>query len=144
MSVVHPEGTKLTFHYRGFLEDGSVFTDSTGKEPMTHIVGHYGIMPQMEQALSTMEVEDECTVDVGMAYGEYDQKAVQTRILRYTIAGGDTLQEGQELMWTSPSNPAKPVPARIVRSDEYSFDIDFNHPLAGKNLSYWVKLMAVD
>lgn len=134
---------RFAFHYRGMLEDGTVFFDSAGKEPMECTEGRHEVMSALEAALCEMEPGEERTVHVGKAYGDYDESAVQRRVLRYLIPGGDDLQEGQEIMWTSPQNPQKPIPARIVRADEYTFDIDFNHPLAGKDLTYWVNLVSV-
>lgn len=135
---------RLTFHYKGFFDDGSIFIDSTGGEPMSITVGYHETMPMIEEALLSMCVDEEKTVNVGKGYGEYDEKALQTKVMRFMIPHGDELQEGQEVMWTSPSNPQKPVPAKIVRADEFSFDIDFNHPLAGKELVYWLKLVSAE
>lgn len=138
------EKKTLLFHYKGMFENGETFTDSTNGEPMKHVLGQFGIMPELEEALARMQPGDECVVNVGKAYGEYDESAVRTRILRYTIADGDKLEQGQEIMWTSPNNPLKPIPARIVRADDYTFDIDFNHPLAGKSITYWIKLVSAE
>lgn len=132
----------LVFHYKGMLEDGTVFSSTEEGEPFTCRMGDHAIIGALEAELLEMEVGEERAVSVGKAYGEYDQSALQTRILRYTIPNGDALQEGQDVMWTSPQNPNKPVPARIVRADEFTFDIDFNHPLAGHDLTYWVKLLS--
>lgn len=135
---------RLSFHYKGFLENGETFVDSTKGEPLSIVEGYRSVMPELEAALLGMDPGEEKVVHVGMGYGPYDPEALQTRIMRYAIPDGDKLYEGQEVMWTSPSNPQKPVPAKIVRADDYSFDIDFNHPLAGKDLTYWVKLVSVE
>ena len=133
--------TELKFHYKGYYEDGEMFADSTTGEPLAIIAGRGSIVPVLEEALLEMEVGEEREVFAPLAYGEIDESAIQTRIMKYSIPHGDELEEGMQIMWTSPQNPVDPIPAKIIRADEYSFDIDFNHPLAGKNLTYWLKLV---
>jgi len=133
--------TELTFHYSGYYDNGEKFYDSAGKDPLTIIAGRGSVMRELEEALLEMNIGETREVFVPLAYGERDKDAVQTRIMKYTIPGGDALEEGMEIMWTSPQNPQNPIPARIIRADEYSFDIDFNHPLAGKDLTYRVELL---
>lgn len=132
---------RVHFHYKGMLDNGTVFVDTTDQEALEIVTETYSIMPELDSALSCMEVGEERIVNVGKAYGEYDEKGKQERILRYTIKDGDQIEEGQELLWTSPNNPDRPVPVRVIRADQYSFDLDFNHPLAGKDLQYWLKLV---
>lgn len=133
--------TELTFHYSGYYDSGEKFYDSTDKEPLTIIAGRGAVMPELEKALLDMNIGEQREVEVPLAYGERDEDAVQTRIMKYSIPDGDKLEEGMEIMWTSPQNPHNPIPARIIRADEYSFDIDFNHPLAGKDLVYKLELV---
>lgn len=133
----------IVFHYRGELEDGSVFVDSREGEPFRLETGTHMVMPELEEALCAMKPGETNVVHVGKAYGDYDESALQTRILKSSIEDGSRLEEGMEVMWKSPQNPHKPLPARIARADEYSFDIDFNHPLAGKDLTYVVEVLNV-
>ena len=37
-----------------------------------------------------------------------------------------------------------PIPAKVVSIENQVVTLDFNHPLAGKDIEYWVKLVAVD
>ena len=135
--------TAITFHYLGRTEDGEVFFDSRKGEPFKLKVGMHMVMPKLEDALVGAREGDRLTVDVGMAYGDVDPSAIQKRILKETIEDGFSLEEGMEVMWTSPRNTHKPIPAKIVRADDLTFDIDFNHPLAGKNLVYEVEVLSV-
>lgn len=136
--------TVITFHYIGRTSDGEVFFDSHKGEPFELTLGTHMVMPQLEEGLKGLQPGDTATIPVGKAYGEYDEDAVQTRILKDSIENGASLTEGMEVMWTSPRNPHKPIPAVIVRADDRSFDIDFNHPLAGKELSYDVEILSVE
>lgn len=135
--------TVITFHYIGKTSDGTVFFDSHKGEPFELELGTHMVMPKLEEGLRDLKPGDTASIPVGMAYGEYDDDAVQTRILKESIENGEALTEGMEVMWTSPRNPHKPIPAVIVRADDRSFDIDFNHPLAGKDITYDVEVLDV-
>ena len=134
---------RVRIHYKGSFAGGDVFIDKTKGEPVEIVVGGRALPDALDRAIAEMKPGEERSVEAPKAYGEYHQEAVRTKVLRYKLPKGDQLQEGMELMWTGPANPGMPVPARIVRADEYSVDIDFNHPLAGKDLVYWVRLVEV-
>ena len=76
------------------------------------------------------------------AYGPYDETAVQ-RVPTYMIPGGEELPVGEMIAWTSPRN-AKAMPVRVRSVVNQVAELDFNHPLAGKDISYWVKLVSRD
>ena len=133
----------ITFHYVGKTDDGETFFDSHEGEPFELTFGMHMVMPKLEEGLKGAEPGEKRTIDVGMAYGDIDPSAVQKRILKETIEDGFSLQEGMEVMWTSPRNTQRPIPAKIVRADDLTFDIDFIHPLAGKSLVYEVEVLSV-
>ena len=116
----------ITFHYVGKTDDGETFFDSHEGEPFELTFGMHMVMPKLEEGLKGAEPGEKRTIDVGMAYGDIDPSAVQKRILKETIEDGFSLQEGMEVMWTSPRNTQRPIPAKIVRADDLTFDIDFN------------------
>jgi FKBP-type peptidyl-prolyl cis-trans isomerase 2 len=132
---------RATFHYLGLLEDGSVFFDSRKGEPMACELGRHALMPALEAAISAMIPGEQRRVEVGMAYGPYDGSALQRHVLRSAVQDGGSLCDGQQILWTSPRNPATPVQATVRNADEFAFDLDFNHPLAGHDLAYEVELL---
>jgi FKBP-type peptidyl-prolyl cis-trans isomerase 2 len=135
--------TKIAFLYKGMLSDGSVFDDACG-EPHEIVTGRAHVMPVLERALLEMEVGEERSLEIAAAdaYGAYDEGAVQ-RVPTYRIPGGDSLPVGGMISWTSPRN-AKPIPVRVRSIVNQVAELDFNHPLAGKDIIYWVKLVSRD
>jgi peptidylprolyl isomerase len=130
----------ISFLYRGSLRDGTVFDD--GKDmPHEIIVGRSQVMPALEKILIEMEVNEERTLDIAAAdaYGEYLDEAVQY-VPTYRIPHGDTMPEGETIMWTSPRNPT-PIPVKVRSIVNQIAELDFNHPLAGKDITYWVKVI---
>lgn len=132
---------RVRINYKGSFADGTVFYDKADGDPIEVVVGGRSLPAALDRALAEMKAGEERTVAVPKAYGEYRPEAIQTRVPRFKIPNGDRLEEGMELMWTSPANPLSPVPAKVIRADEFTVDLDFNHPLAGKDLLYWVKLV---
>jgi peptidylprolyl isomerase len=133
--------TTISFLYKGSLRDGTVFDDSEGT-PYEIIVGRSQVMPALEEVLIKMEVGEERTLNIAAAdaYGEYLDEAVQ-RVPTYRIPNGKNMPEGETIMWTSPRSPV-PVPAKVRSIVNQIAELDFNHPLAGKDIIYWVKVTA--
>lgn len=75
------------------------------------------------------------------AYGEYDESAVQ-RFPSYKVPNGENIPVGEYIGWTSPRN-SEPIPAKVVSIVNQVVTLDFNHPLAGKDITYWVKVVEV-
>ena len=49
------DGTVVKVHYRGTLDDGSVFDSSDGQRPRTFVLGRGQLIPDFERALLTMQ-----------------------------------------------------------------------------------------
>ena len=83
-------GSKVTFHYKGTLKDGSEFDSSYNREePMTTVAGQGNLIAGFEDALSGMSVGESktFTVEAAKAYGERDPDA--TTELEKTIFPDD-------------------------------------------------------
>jgi FKBP-type peptidyl-prolyl cis-trans isomerase 2 len=131
--------TAISFLYRGSLSDGTVFDDS-GDEPYEIITGRAHVMPALEKALMEMEVGEERTLEIVArdAYGEYDKEGIQ-KVPTYRIPNGGNMPEGEMILWSSPRNN-KPIPVRVSKIVNQIAYLDFNHPLAGKDIIYWIKV----
>jgi peptidylprolyl isomerase len=134
---------RVRINYKGCFSDGTVFYANENGDPIEIAVGGSSIPEALDKALADMKAGEERTIEVPKAYGEYHPDAIQANVPRFKIPNGDRLEEGMEVMWTSPVNPLNPVPAKVLHADEFTVDIDFNHPLAGKDLTYWVKLVEI-
>jgi len=131
--------TTIKFLYRGSLSDGTVFDDS-GDRPHEIIVGRTQVMPVMEEALSAMDINEERELFIAAkdAYGEYQEDAIQ-RVPTYKIPNGENLPVGEIIHWTAPRSP-RPIPVKVRSVKNQVAELDFNHPLAGQDLVYWLKV----
>lgn len=133
-------GQKIVFAYRGSLaESGEVFEDRTDS-PMQIIAGRGQVMRALENELMDMEIGEERTVELAAkdAYGEYNMDALQ-HVPTYKIPNGENMPVGRYIGWKSPRN-LEPIPVKVLEIENQIATLDFNHPLAGKDLVYWVKV----
>ncbi len=133
---------RACFLYEGSLSDGTVFDDCNG-EPHEIILGRHQVMPIVDEALQQMEPGEERTLEIpaAEAYGEYDESAVQ-KVPAYKIPNGENIPVGEMVAWTH-LRSAEPVPAKVLSIENQIITLDFNHPLAGKDIVYWIKLIEV-
>lgn len=138
---MEPALVKKKIQYRGYLDDGTQFDSNDPGDLLEIIEGHYNYMKPIVDAVSEMEVGDEKVVHIPHqdAYGDYDEKAVVS-IPRSYIKSGDKLTKGQHIIWHSKEKP-QPVAVLVSDCDDFSVRLDFNHPLAGKDLDYWIKVV---
>ncbi len=136
------KGKTVRMHYTGKLEDGTVFDTSEGKEPLEFVYGEGSIIPALERQLEGMEEGEkkEITVEAKDAYGEVDPSAVQ-QIPRSQLPDNIEPKVGMQLL---AQTEAASIPVTIIDVDDETVTIDFNHPLAGKNLIFDVEIVSVN
>ncbi|MCC5983821.1 MAG: peptidylprolyl isomerase [Rhodobacteraceae bacterium] len=137
------KGDTVRMHYKGTLDDGSVFDSSEGREPLQFTIGAGQIIPGLEQAVEGMGAGDEKTVTIpaAEAYGDYQPQARQG-IPRDQIPDNIPLEIGGRLQVQTPEGRAVPVTVTEI-SDEVVV-LDANHPLAGKDLTFAFEIVDVE
>lgn len=119
-----------------------VVADSNkGQKPLEFIAGKDQIIPGLEKALIGMQEGENGDIMVKAvdAYGERKDEAQQT--LPIDQFAGVDLKEGMTLYGQAENGESTQV---IVKSfDDKEVNIDFNHPLAGKDLMFSVKVLSV-
>lgn len=135
-------GNTVHFHYTGTLSDGSIFDSSEGREPLTFTLGSGQIIPGLDAAIAGMAVGDKKTVTIpaAEAYGEADPRARQA-IPRAQIPDHIPTAPGTTLQMQSPDGQVMPV--TVVEANDEHVVLDANHPLAGKDLTFAVEIVAV-
>jgi len=119
----------------------TVVVDSNkGKQPLEFIMGKSQIITGLENALVGMSIDEtgDIMVKASDAYGDVNPEAIQT-LPKEQFAGVD-LVEGMTLYGEGEDGKQAQV---IVKSfDDKEVQIDFNHPLAGKDLMFSVKVLS--
>lgn len=132
-------GDHIAVEYRGTLDDGSEFDSSEGRAPLEFTAGAGQMIQGFDNAVIGMSLNEEKTVrlEPSEAYGETDPARV-IEISREQIGDADSLKPG---MAVTASNGASGV-VKEVRAGVVV--IDFNHPLAGKTLTFWIKVVRIE
>ena len=134
------KGQVARVHYKGYLDDGTVFDSSEGRDPLEFVVGVGMMIPGFDQAVSEMEVGESKTVHIpcDQAYGQ-PQEDARRRVRRDAIPDADKLPIGERVMFRGPQG--QPVGAKILDVTDDYVDIDFNHELAGSDLNFDITLV---
>ncbi len=132
----------VSIEYELTLE-GNVIDGNAGQEPLTYTAGTQQIIPGLESRIAHLNVGESATVIVpaAEAYGEYSEDATQV-IPRSDLAGvEEELVVGMRLNGSGPDGEAIEVAVKEVGETEVT--IDFNHPLAGEDLTFAVKILSI-
>jgi len=135
------KGRKVAVHYRGTLDDGEEFDSSEGREPLEFVVGDGEMIPGFEKAVLGMEAGQSRTVrlDPEDAYGPYEDGLV-VEGPRNSFPDGE-LKVGQS--YTVHLQSGQEAVGRVLRIGDGTVTLDFNHPLAGKRLTFHVRVVSV-
>jgi FKBP-type peptidyl-prolyl cis-trans isomerase SlpA len=139
-------GSFLTLHYRLRDADGIAFVDTFSTRPATLSLGSGELAPAMEARLLGLVEGSETSFALrpGEAFGERDPALVQ-RVRRTALdAEGDAdgdYRVGDVVRFPAPDGQSI---AGIVRGvDDDAVVFDFNHPFAGRAVTFDVKLIGV-
>jgi len=117
-----------------------VVDSNKGAQPLEFITGKGHIIPGLENALVGMNEGEsaDILVKAADAYGDVNPEAVQT-LPREQFEGVD-LKEGMTLYGQGEDGQTVQVTVKSFNDKEVT--IDFNHPLAGKDLMFSVKVLS--
>jgi len=109
-------------------------------QPLEFIMGKGQIIPGLENALCGMSATEngDILVPAADAYGEYNNEAIQT--LPIEQFEGVELKEGLTLYGQSEDGQTTQVTVKSFTESDVT--IDFNHPLAGKDLMFSVTVLS--
>jgi peptidylprolyl isomerase len=142
MKMEVQKGSKVKVHYTGTLEDGKVFDSSEGKDPLEFIAGVGMMIKGFDNAVIGMEEGEDKEIDVpsAEAYGEYREELIQ-EVPKEALKGDFDPKEGQQLMLKGPDG--RQMIATIKKIGEEKMTLDLNHPLAGKDLHFKLKIEGI-
>ena len=134
-------GSKVKVHYTGTLNDGTLFDSSGGRGPLEFTIGQGQVIPGFENNIKEMKLNEEKTFNINPsdAYGEKNEQLIRD-IPRDKFP--PEVQVGGSLILKSPDG--QQIPAEVTKIDDKNVTIDLNHPLAGKELTFKVKVVEVN
>src|ERR671918_1654682 len=119
--------------------DNEDIDSSKGQDPLQFLVGHGNIISGLEREMIGMKVGESKDVVILPAdgYGEFDEDAYMD-VPRGEFPNDMPVQEGLELTVRDDSGQARY--ARVDNIEGDTVTLNFNHPLAGDELHFNVKV----
>lgn len=135
-------GDTVHVHYKGTLDDGSVFDSSEGHDPISFTIGNGDVIPGFENAVEGMSIGEKKTsrMEPGDAYGDRREELVFS-VGKEQMPEGD-IEVGDMLRVGFPDGSSSAVQVAEVGDDAVM--LDANHPLAGKPLTFELELVSID
>ena len=131
-------GDHVTIEYEGMLENGEIIESSADTGSFELEVGAGSMPPGFENAILDMKEGERKTVllQPNEAFGHRDKKLLHT-VNRSVLGENVTPKIGMILGMTVENDGQKQkIPALVTAVDGQEVSIDFNHPLAGKAITY--------
>ncbi len=139
------ENDSVTIVYEGLLASGEKFETSQETGPLSFQLGTGSVLPAFERAVLGMAVAESKTVRVPAeaAYGKKNEELIMA-VPRQNF-GEQPLTPGMVLgMNLEKEGEQHTVPATVVAVDKDKVTVDFNHPLAGQEITYQITLLSID
>ena len=132
-------------HYQGFIsETNELFDSSLESKPLTFLVGHKQMISGFEEEISGLKISEKrkFTLIPERAYGHKNRDLIVDRPY-------SDFPEGTEVgMMFQAEIDSTPMPFKVTsinpeNGDYGTVTCDFNHPMAGKELTFEVEIVHI-
>ncbi len=132
----------VTLNFTLTDDDGNLLDSTDNGGAFSYITGNNMILPKLEEAVNSMIIgtKKQLKFEAKDGYGIYNEDAVQV-VGKENFPEDFVLEAGMEYMASNPDGVQMPFIITSINGEEVT--IDFNHPLAGKNLNFDVELVDV-
>jgi FKBP-type peptidyl-prolyl cis-trans isomerase SlyD len=134
------QNTVVQLHYQLSDENG-LLESSAQSEPLLYLHGHQNMLPAIEAALADKTVGDklDLVLTPEQAYGERRDDAIQSVMVKH-LQGAKKWKAGMSAVVETEQGPRQ---VTIVKMGMFKADVDTNHPLAGKTLTFNFEVLDV-
>ena len=138
------DGNTVKVHYKGTLDGGEQFDSSYDRgEPVTFKVGSGMMISGFNNGVIGMKVGETKTVKISPtdAYGDHNPAAIQ-EITKENFPEDFQFETGRIVQGTVQNG--QPFIATILEEQDSTVKLDFNHPMAGKDLNFEIELLSIE
>jgi len=147
MKIANQSVVSLSYILKQDNSNGAVIEIANETEPLVFIYGIGQMLPKFEENLNTLETGDvfEFTLASGDAYGEYESDAIIDLDKEIFSIDGVVNEELLTIGNLIPmrDNQGNMLQGKVVSVIQDVVKMDFNHPMAGKNLHFTGKILNV-
>jgi len=136
-------GTRVTLHFSLKLENGDVIDSNFERDPATFTVGDGNLLAGFERAMLGLQegARETFVIKPEDGFGQPNPNNIQ-EIPRAQFGADIELSEGLMLSF---ADAQKAELAGVVRGfDDNTVFVDFNHPLAGRNIVFDVAILRIE
>jgi FKBP-type peptidyl-prolyl cis-trans isomerase SlpA len=136
-------GTKVTLHFAVRLQDGEVIDSNFERDPATFVVGDGNLLPGFEKAIFGLTEGDKKTLTISpeQGFGQRNPNNMQ-EFPRSEFSSDIELREGLVLSFSDAQKTE--LPGVVSHFDENVVIVDFNHPLAGRDIVFDVAILKIE
>lgn len=136
-------GSEVVMHFSLILKDGTVADGSIEDEPLKFKMGDGTLIEGLEMVLYGLKTGDKQTLEIEPrdAFGFPDDENIH-EMQRDEFADELEINEGVIISFSTPSGDE--IPGTIIDVGEKIVKVDFNHPLAGHIIQFFVEILEVN
>ncbi|MFZ1288880.1 MAG: peptidylprolyl isomerase [Melioribacteraceae bacterium] len=136
-------GDTIKVHFTGNLDDGSIFDSSKNKKPLKFKVGFGQVIQGFDEAVIGMKLGQEKTIHINSdkAYGPRAKELI-VNVEKEKFP--QTLDIKLNQQYKIPNEDGESMIVRVTSISENTIELDGNHPLAGKNLTFKITLVEIE
>lgn len=132
---------EVTLHFAIKLDSGDVVDSTFDRRPATFRVGDGNLLPGFELALYGLKTGDKRALPIAPEQGFGRPNPQNMQVIPRSQFEGMELSEGLLVIFNDAASSEMPG---IVKSfDDKQVTVDFNHPLAGRALTFEVEILEV-
>lgn len=142
MSVAKKDNV-VKVHYTGKLDNGEIFDTSKEREPLEFKIGEGKLITGFENGVIGMKLQESKTIKIASkeAYGE-KKPELMIEVKKQQLPDNLTPEIGMELV--SKRQDGQEQIVKIAEIKDATVVIDANHPLAGEDLTFEIKLVEIN
>jgi peptidylprolyl isomerase len=135
-------GNVVTVHYCGKFDDGEVFDESYGRDPLKFSIGSHQVIEGFENGIVGMEIGQKNLIHIpaAEAYGEWEESMIFS-LGKENFPEDYEAKIGDEL--TLYQSEDESIQVIVNKIEGNSIVLDANHPLAGKDLHFDIELLEI-
>lgn len=134
------QNSVVQFHYTLSDENGQL-ESSTNQDPVLYLHGHSNLIQGLENALADKKAGDSFSVTLAPAdaYGERRDDAIQSVQVKH-LMGAKKWKPGMVAVVNTSEGQRQ---VTVVKVGMFKAEVDTNHPLAGKTLTFNIEVLDV-
>lgn len=135
----------VSFHYRLSEINGELLESSYDGEPSLYLHGHGNLLAALEEALIGKQTGEKVSVNLEpeQAYGMRKEGAIQRIPIKHLLDFAKLKNKLKPGMKVGVNTERGPWEAVVLKVGKFNVDIDSNHPLAGKSLTFEIEIVEV-